>query len=444
MESTPSSARADGPDFAARRRQVLEALDADVMVLPAAPRRVRSRDTEYTYRPDSDLFWVTGAVDPETVAVLVGGAEPRLVVFVPEPDPVDALWNGPRPGPDEAAEALGADEAHPLDELERRLPALIADAPRVHFRLGHAGPVERTVLDAYRTARVRSQRHGRGPRAVVDPGAILDDLRVVKDAWEIEVMRRAAEITVAGHRAGMAAVAPGVGEWTVQAAIEGSFRRDGAEGPGFATIVGAGEHACVLHYVANRGVVGPNDLVLLDAGAEYRLYQGDVTRTVPASGRFTPEQRAVYEVVDAARAAAVAAVGPGATVADVHRAAVREITEGLVSLDVLEGDPAELAEEDAHRPFFPHNTSHWLGLDVHDVGDYARGGRARRLEAGMVLTVEPGLYFRRGLDGVPDHLAGIGVRIEDDVLVTPGGMENLTADLPTGADAVEELVEGGG
>lgn len=395
------------------------------------------------YRPDSELYYLTGATEPGTVAVLTGGAEPRFVLFVAERDPVHELWHGPRLGPEAAAEAFGADEVHGLSELGRRFPSLVADADRIYFRLGEDRALQRRVVEVLSSGRSRAQRSGRGPRGVIDPALVLDELRSIKDEWEVHTLREAARMTVEGHRTGIAFLQPGLGEWAVEAAVEGSFRAQGATGPGFATIVGAGSNACILHYVKNNSVVSEGDLVLIDAGAEHDMYHGDVTRTVPAAGRFTPMQRTVYDVVDAARGAGVAACRPGSSIDDIHRAALRVIVEGLVDLGVVSGAVEDLIEGGAHRPYFPHNTSHWLGLDVHDPGAYVRDGSSRRLEPGMVLTVEPGLYFRAGIDGVPDGLSGIGVRVEDDVHVTSGDPENLTAGLPSAADEVEDLVGSG-
>jgi Xaa-Pro aminopeptidase len=423
----------------ARRRIAQQALGRGVLVLPAASIQPRSRG-EHPYHPDRELFYLTGATEPGTVAVLTGGEEGRFVLFVRERDEEAELWAGARLGPEGAAERFRPDECHSLAALEVELPRLLRAADRVFFRLGRFQAIERHVLDALAFARAKGARTGTGPRAVVDPGEILDPLRVVKDAHEIGLMRRAAEITVEGHRAGLAALAPGGGEWAVEAAIDHVFRASGGGGPAYETIVGAGPNACVLHYVDNSACIGAHDLVLVDAGADYGLYQADVSRTWPAGGRFRGAQRDVYEIVEAARRAAVAAVVPGARIADVHEAATRVLVEGLVSLGALAGPVEELASKEAHKPFYPHQTSHWLGLDVHDPGDYAVDGVSRTLEPGMVFTVEPGLYFRPGREDTPRHLAGIGVRIEDDILVTETGAEVLTRGLPTDADEVEALV----
>jgi Xaa-Pro aminopeptidase len=410
------------------------------MVLPAARQLRRSRDTELPYRPDSELFWATGTTEPGAVAVLGGEDAAELTLFVEDRDPEVELWSGPRLGPEAAQELFGADAAYPLSELRDRMPALLQTGDRVHVRLGADDRVDVLVLEALRTARARGQRRGSGPRGIVDPGEILDELRLVKDDHEIEQIRAATALTLQGHREGIAAARPGSGEWEVQAVVDAAFRRGGGSGPGFGTIVGAGANACVLHYVKNSGTIGGGALVLLDAGAELALYQGDVTRTFPASGRFKAEQRHLYELVEDARATAVATVRPGQTIDDVHRAATRVLVEGLIAIGILQGDPAELMEGPEHRVWLPHQTSHWLGLDVHDPGDYVRGGSSRELVPGMVFTVEPGLYVPAGAEGAAAPFAGIGVRIEDDVLVTPDGVENLTAALPTGAEDIAALV----
>jgi Xaa-Pro aminopeptidase len=425
--------------FSKRRAAAFLHLGSGVLVLPAAPLLLRTRDTEHAYRPDSELYYLSGATEAGSVAVLVGGTEPLFALFVRDRDADAELWTGPLLGPDAAHERYGADITHGLSELAERLPPLLQRGDRIFYRPGRGDVVERLVLEALARARARGQRQGTGPRAIVDPGEVLDELRLRKDAHEIERLRAAAALSVEGHRVGASAVAPGAGEWVVHAAIDGSFRRGGASGPAYETIVGSGANACVLHYVANRREMQDGELVLVDAGAELALYAGDVTRTYPVGGRFSARQRAVYDVVEAARAEAVALVRPGVAISEVHDAAVRVLVDGLVCLGVLEGEPDGLIEGGAYRPFYPHQTSHWLGLDVHDPGDYARAGVPRALEPGMVFTVEPALYFRPDAGGSAESYAGIGVRVEDDVLVTATGHENLTAALPTAAEEVEAL-----
>jgi Xaa-Pro aminopeptidase len=430
--------------FSRRRARVLPGLEDGALILPSAPIRVRSRDTQHRYRPDSELFYLTGCPDLGVVALLMGSKEGhRFVLFVPDRDLEAEVWSGPRLGPAGARERYGADEAHPIRELEEELPRLLESPARVFFRLGIHGHLDEIVLAALRRARTKGPRRGEGPRSVVDPGEVLDELRLIKDPEELTRIRRAAAVTVAGFREAMESARPGMGEWEVESLIESAFRRRGARGPAFPTIVGSGRNGCTLHYTSNQSTIQADDLVLLDGGAEVDLYAGDVTRTFPANGRFSAEQRLVYDLVRAAHGAAVEAVRPGSTVAEVHAAAVGELTRGLVELELLSGDVPELVAQGAFRPFFPHQTSHWLGLDVHDVGDSAKAGSSRTLEAGMVLTVEPGLYFSPEPEGPGSPFSGIGVRLEDDVLVTEEGAENLTDDLPIDPEEVEALVGGG-
>lgn len=436
--------------FAERRRDVARRLAGGVLVLPGTPVRYRSRDTEYPHRPDSELYWLTGLEAPGTVAVLrstgePGDAEAELTVFAAAPDPDAERWTGPRPPLDEVGARSGADRVHAMGELAAELPALLDGTEAVYFRLGEHPHVEPLVVRALRHARARGPRTGSGPWQVTDPGRVLDDLRLRKHPAEVERLRRAVALTAEGFRAAARALVPGAGEWRVQAALEAAFRAGGGDGPAFEPIVASGPNACVLHYVGGRRRIEKGDLVLIDAGAAYGLMAGDLSRTFPVAGaRFEGEPRAVYDIVERARQAAVDAVRPGAPIADVHRAAVTALTEGLVDLGVLDGEPAELVENEAYRPYYPHQTSHWLGLDVHDVGDYARWGVSRLLEPGMVLTVEPGLYLSaaslEGADGPARRFAGLGVRIEDDLLVTDEGHENLSAGLPTNPDEVAQQV----
>ncbi len=425
--------------FVERRERVLAVLGAGAMVLPAAPPLIRSGDAELRYRPGSELFYLTGLTDPGALLVLRGFSdERRSVLFARPRDPIGEMWSGARPDPEEVGRRFGVDDVRSSERIRDDLSRLLAGADRIYFRLGANPVVEAGVRAALETARSRGARRGTGPRSVMDPGMILDDLRLRKDGSEIEAIRRAVDITVAGFSAALSHLRPGIGEWEFEAELEAGFRRMGAAGPAFASIVGSGPNGCILHYIDNARRMEAGELVLVDAGAEARMYAGDISRTFPVSGRFSPEQADVYQVVEAARRAAIRTVRPGTTVSDVHVAAVTAMTRGLRALRVLEGSDDELLDASAHEPFFPHRTSHWLGLDVHDVGDYARNGSPRILEEGMVLTVEPGLYFGPGTSGGP--FEGIGIRIEDDVLVTDEGAEVLTGALPTDPDEVAALV----
>jgi Xaa-Pro aminopeptidase len=426
--------------FARRREQALERLQGGALLLPSSPILHKSRDTEQRYRPDSELFYLTGSVEPGVVALLRDhGDGERFILFVPGRDPGAELWSGPRLGPGELGELLGADAAYPAEELTGRLPGLLKGASRIHFRLGVHPLLEAQVVEALKEARRKGPRKGEGARGVMDPGQVLDELRLRKDPEEVTRIRRATDLTVSAFREALGEVRPGMGEWELESALESGFRRRGARGPAFPTIVGSGANACVLHYNANHGVLSPHHLVLLDGGAEVDLYAGDVTRTFPAGGPFTGPGRDVYAVVLEAHQAALAAVQPGTRIEEVHGAAVAALTRGLVGLGVLAGDPEELAAGKGHETYFPHQTSHWLGLDVHDVGDYAVDGASRVLEPGMVLTVEPGLYFADAEPGA-GPFAGIGIRVEDDVLVTSKGAEILTGDLPVTPGELEDLV----
>lgn len=428
--------------FQARRARVLDALERDAaMILPAAPEIVAGRDVELRYVVDPDLWYLTGYEQPGAVAVLCPAADSPFTLFVPGRDADRELWAGPREDVETAGERVGADAALPVDELEDRLPGILTDVDRIFFRLGSGtAAVENLILDIVGGGRTARQRSGRGPSALLDPGLILDEMRLIKEPGEIGAIRDAVAITVEAFREALAVVRPGAGEWEVEATLDAAVRRAGADGPAFPTIAASGVNATVLHYTANRRTLQAGELLLLDGGARHRIYNADLTRTVPVDGRFSGAARDVYHAVNRARAAAIDAVAPGAPVTDMHDAALAVLVPAMVDLGLLDGDPAELLDgTDAWRLFFPHNTSHWLGLDVHDVGTYTEAGSPRTLEPGMVLTIEPGLYIADDPD-YPDTLRGTGVRVEDDVLVTEDGHAVLSADLPTDPDDVAALV----
>jgi Xaa-Pro aminopeptidase len=429
------------PDvFHRRRSRVRTMLDEAALILPAAPILHRSRDTEYRYRPDSELFYLTGCTDPGVVALLRDSQEESFVLFMPRREPKREMWSGRQVSPDEAQELYGADSVYALEELDERMPGLLRPHRRVFFRLGSHSGVEALVVGALQWARRRGARTGGGPRAVVDPGELLDGLRLVKDPEEISRIRRAAEVTVDAFRNTLSLARPGMGEWEVEALLESALRSGGGMGPAVPTIVGSGRNGCVLHYTENKDEIMDGQLVILDGGAEVDLYSGDVTRTYPSGGRFSDRQLEVYQVVLRAHRAAISQVRPGATASQVHEAALSELTQGLVELGVLKGNVEDLLAEKAFEVHFPHQTSHWLGLDVHDVGDYASRDGSTPLEPGMVLTVEPGLYFSSGPVPSRHPYSGMGLRIEDDLLVTEDGAENLTGALPVSPEEVEALV----
>ena len=427
--------------FRQRRESIRSLLNGGVMLLPSAPTLYRSRDTQHRYRPDNELYYSTGITEPGALALIRGNKDPHFVLFVADPNKTNELWTGPMIGAEIAKDRFGADECYMMSELPDLLPGLIERADCIHYRSRVNDGLEFYVQQALEDARSKGARYGSGPRGVVDPGGILDELRVKKEDCEIEWLRMAAQVTVAGHRAGAAIISPGVGEWTIEATVEQAFRSSAKSTVAFPTIVGSGNNGCILHYTANDKIIGQDDLVLIDAGAEVGFYNGDVTRTYPVSGRFTAAQRDVYEVVLASLESAIRGVRPGKPITALHDAVTRVIVEGLIDLRVLRGSIDRLLERKAYLPYYPHQTSHWLGLDVHDPGDYSSSGNARVLEPGMVFTIEPGLYFRPEITkDIAEHLSGIAIRIEDDVLVTEDGCEILSGGLPTSASEIEELV----
>lgn len=429
--------------FGGRRTRVRESLGGrSVMVIAAAPEIRVGYDTEFRYAVDPDIHYLTGYAEPEAVLVLSGDPESApYTLFVRPRDPGREIWTGARGGVEAATALYAADEAYPITELAVRLPALLAPADTVHTRLRSGRPeVDEVVLGALVAARHARPKRGRGPRSLIDPGVILDEMRLRKDDSEIDAMREAARITVEAFAEAAATIRPGAGEWQLEAALDAGFRSRGASGPSFPTIAASGPNATVLHHVANDRVMEPGDAVLLDAGARHAMYCADVSRTFPVSGRFTGAQRALYDVVLEAHRAAIAAAGPGASIADVHDAAQAVLVAGLEDLGLITATAAADREAEI-RSFYPHRTSHWLGLDVHDVGDYVVAGAPRTLEPGMVLTVEPGLYVSRDCMQAHAQMRGSGIRIEDDILITPAGCEVLTAGLPSRPGAVEAMVE---
>lgn len=442
--ASPTSLTVDTDTFRRRRERFLSEIGEGVAVLAAAPELHKSRDTEVRYRADSDLFYLTGFAEPEAVVVLTPhDEEHRFTLFVRERDAAKEAWTGPRAGVEGARERFGASAAYPISELPERLPKLLEPGDAVWYSLGMSAALDRQVTDALVHFRVSRPRSGKGPWDIRDPARLLDAMRLIKEPGEVAAIREAARISAKGHLAAMRAARPGMGEWEIEAAVEGTFRRMGAWGPSFPTIVGSGVNATVLHYVTNDRVVADGDLVLVDAGAERALYCGDITRTWPVNGRFTSAQRALYEVVLAAEEAAIAVVRPGVRFSEIHDTAVRVLVDGMLRLGLLEGEPEKLIEDGAHKRFYLHQTSHWLGMDVHDAGPYRhRDGSWIELAPGMVLTVEPGLYVPVA-DDVPAEFRGIGIRIEDDVVVTADGHEVLTRMVPVDPGELERLVGSG-
>jgi Xaa-Pro aminopeptidase len=428
--------------YAARRARLAAQMGEGVALVATAPERVRNRDSHYPYRFDSYFYYLTGFVEPDAVLVVVAGKTPRSILFCRNKDAEREVWDGFRYGPEAAREVFGLDEAHPVASLDEALPKLLENQPALHYPVGADADWDARVMRWLNAVRARSRAGVTAPARLQDVRVLLDDMRLLKDAHEVGVMRRAARIAAAAHRRAMQAAQPGRMEYEIEAELLHEFRRNGAQFPAYSPIVASGANACVLHYVANDARLGKGELLLIDAGCELDGYASDITRTFPVDGRFSGAQRSVYELVLAAQAAALSAVRAGAAWNEPHDAAVRVLAQGMLDLKLLAGSLDEVLEKETYKRFYMHRTGHWLGLDVHDAGEYKRAGDWRKLEPGMALTVEPGLYIRAA-DDVPEALRGIGVRIEDDVVVTDGGCEVITAEAPKRVDDIEALMRDG-
>lgn len=414
-----------------------------VYVVRSLPERVRNGDSHYRFRQQSDVLYLTGFAEPDAAVILRPGAETdRFVMFVPPRDPDMEIWNGRRAGVEGARTIYGAEAAYPSSEFATRLPELIANCGELHYALGLDDATDLIVTRTLARLRKTEKRGQRPPRAILDPHSGVHDLRLHKDEAELHALRRAAAISTEAHIAVMRQGRPGTFEYELEATLDYTFRSRGGDGPGYGSIVGAGENATILHYVENRCAIADGDLVLVDAGGEYRGYTADITRTWPASGRFTPPQRRVYERVLAVQKDAIARARSGVTLDELHQHTIRGLTEAMVDLGLLSGPVDDRIADGSFKRFYMHLTSHWLGLDVHDAGAYTTGGKPRPLAPGMVITVEPGLYIAADAEGVPAEYRGIGVRIEDDVLITAAGNEVLTADCPKEIEALEQICGG--
>ncbi len=431
-------------EFARRRRQLKRHMGRDsIAILPAAPVRQRNNDVEYAYRQDSDFYYITGFAEPEAVAVLIPGREQaEYVLFVRERDPARETWDGRRAGPEGTIRDYGADDAFPIGDIDEILPGLLENRAKVFYTMGVYAEFDQRVVGWVNGLRTQARNGRHPPQEFVALDHVLHDMRLFKSRTEIELMRESARIGCAAHVRAMRFCRPGLQEYEVMAELVHEFRRHNAD-TSYHPIVGSGPNSCILHYHDNNQTLKEGELLLVDAGCEYESYASDITRTYPVNGRFSPEQRAVYEIVLEANEAAIAQVKPGNHWNDPHMAAVRVITQGLVKLGLLTGRLPKLEREEAYRRFFMHRTGHWLGMDVHDVGDYKIGDEWRVLEPGMVMTVEPGIYIPASTRGVPKRMRNIGIRIEDDVVVTRTGAEVLTANAPKAVAEIEALMSAG-
>ncbi|MEO9061975.1 MAG: Xaa-Pro aminopeptidase [Nitrosospira sp.] len=429
--------------FSERRRRLAFQMQKGVAIIPTAPERVRNRDAHYPYRFDSYFYYLTGFGEPEAVLVIVAGADAgtsKHILFCRDKDLEREIWDGFRYGPDAAREAFGFDEAYSIFKLDEMLPRLMEGQPSVYCLLGHDKEWDIRVTGWINQIRQQARSGAAAPGEIHDIRLLLDEMRLFKSKEELQVMRRAAEISSGAHRRAMRKTRPGMGEYEVEAELLHEFRRHGAQAPAYTPIVAGGANACVLHYVENSARLNDGDLLLIDAGCELDGYAADITRTFPVNGKFSPVQRDLYQTVLAAQAAAISAVRPGQAWDAPHEVAVRILAQGFVDLGLCQGSADTVLQSESYKRFYMHRTGHWLGLDVHDAGEYKQDGEWRSLQPGMTLTVEPGCYIRPA-DNVPEHFWNIGVRIEDDIRVTETGCEVLTSAAPKTVAEIEELMQ---
>lgn len=431
----------DSTLYARRRARLAASMGDGVAILRTAHERLRNRDSSFPFRFDSYFHYLTGFPEPEAVLVLSGGKKPKSILFCRDKDIEREIWDGFRYGPEQARAEFGVDETHSIGALDDIMPKLLADQAAVFCDVGSDAAWDAQVIGWINKVRAQARSGVSAPGEIRDVRRLLDDMRLVKDEYEIDVMKRAAAISADAHRRAMRATRPGMREYELEAELLHEFRRRGAQSPAYTSIVAGGANACVLHYVQNDAVLNGGDVVLIDAGCELDGYASDITRTFPVSGKFSGPQRAIYELVLSAQQAAIEQVKPGNPWEAPHDAAVKVLAQGMVDLGLCKGTAASVIESGDYRRFYMHRTGHWLGMDVHDAGDYKRDGTWLALKAGMVLTVEPGCYVRPA-DDVPQEFWNIGVRIEDDALVTAGGCEIITAAAPKSVADVEALMRG--
>jgi len=431
-------------EFAKRRARLMAAMEENsIAILPAAPERTRSRDVEYPYRSDSDFFYLTGFPEPEAIVVLIPGRKQgQYVLFCRERDPLMETWHGRRAGLEGAVERFTADDAFPIEDVDDILPGLMENKERVYYSMGTHPDLDHRMIEWLNRVRQKSRAGVHAPGEFVSLDHILHEMRLFKSTAEIQKMKRAAKVSAEAHCRAMRTCKPGMMEFQLEAEILHHFMHHGCRHAAYPSIVGGGENGCILHYTDNESELKDGDLVLIDAGGEFDNYAADITRTFPVNGKFSEPQRQLYEVVLKAQKAAIEAVQPGNCWDDPHQAAVKELTKGLIKLGILKGTPAKLVKEEAYRHLYMHRTGHWIGIDVHDVGEYKVDGQWRLLEPGMVLTIEPGLYIPAGSKGVAKKWWDIGIRIEDDVRVTTNGHEVLTGGVPKEVDEIEALMAG--
>lgn len=429
--------------FMARRLHLAQAMGTGVAIIPTAPERLRNRDAHYPYRFDSYFYYLTGFREPEAVVVVIAATDKhpaKQILFCREKDIEREIWDGYRYGPDAAREAFGFDEAYAVSRLDELLPGLLADQPAIYTALGQDAVWDQRIMGWINRVREQARSGVAAPATIHDSRTLLDEMRLIKGTDELQTMQRAADISTQAHQRAMQTVQPDMYEYEIEAELLYTFHRHGAQAPAYTSIVAGGGNACVLHYVENNAPLRSGDLLLIDAGCELNGYASDITRTFPVNGQFSAVQKDVYQLVLAAQAAALEQVKSGNHWNDPHQAALGVLAQGFVDLGLCRGSVDAVLESEDYKRFYMHRTGHWLGMDVHDVGAYKHQGTWRRLEPGMVLTVEPGCYIRPA-DDVPQHFWNIGIRIEDDVVVTQTGHELLTTAAPKTIAEIEELMQ---
>ena len=432
-------------EYQKRRRDLMNQIGAEaVAIIPAAHEVTRSRDTHFPFRQDSDFSYLTGFPEPDAVAVLVPRRDQgQYILFCRDKDRSREIWDGFRQGPDGARENFSADDAFPIDDIDDILPGLIEGLDKVYFGIGKHTDFDQKLTQWLNHIRAQSRTGASAPGEIIDPDHLLSEMRLIKSSEELKVMRKAGKISAEAHCLAMQVCQPGMYEYQLQAEIEYHFAKKGAAAPAYSSIVGSGANACVLHYIENRAKMNDGDLVLIDAGCEYQGYASDITRAFPVNGKFSGEQKAIYEIVLESQLAAIDACELGRRFNEPHDASVRVITQGLKDLGLLKGDLDSLIESKAYVDFYMHRAGHWMGMDVHDVGDYKVDGANsewREFEAGMVTTIEPGIYIHADNEKVDPRWRGMGVRIEDDVLIRRKGREILTQVVPKQIDDIESLM----
>ena len=429
--------------FITRRQLMASRMQSGVAIIPTAPERLRNRDAHYPYRFDSYFYYLTGFREPEAVLVIIAGTEKtpaRHILFCREKDKEREIWDGFRYGPEAAKEVFGFDETYPVVQLDELLPKLLTDQPAVYTVLGQDPAWDQRIIGWLNRVREQARTGVAAPSEIHDCRAILDEMRLIKGTDELQIMQRAADISTQAHQRAMQTTRPGMREYEIEAELLHTFYRHGAQAPAYTSIVAGGANACVLHYVENNAELKSGDLILIDAGCELNGYASDITRTFPVNGKFTTVQKDVYQLVLAAQAAAIAQVQPGNSWNDPHQAALHILAQGFIDLGLCQGSVDAVLESEDYKRFYMHRTGHWLGMDVHDAGEYKQQGEWRLLQPGMVLTVEPGCYIRPA-ENVPEHFWNIGIRIEDDVIVTQTGHELLTDAAPKAIADIEELMQ---